>query len=143
MYKSISSIFFVTTICAFFYVYGPTGFRLNSLNKKMQSRSRFFIDCSDQSHDHNALWKWRLVCSFLPVKCIMQNHYYYIWYNHHSLSNHKRGFFFIIIFTIHALLHYHTYHIVQKLIAEYCEFPHSYCLMSRALLFIWVGKGLF
>ena len=36
---------------------------------------KFFYYCYDQSHDHNDLWKWRLVCSFLT--CIMQNRFYY------------------------------------------------------------------
>ena len=30
---------------------------------------KIFYYCYNQSHDHNALWKWRLVCSFLPVSC--------------------------------------------------------------------------
>ena len=34
---------------------------LHAIHSKLQSRSRFFIDCSDQSHD---LWKWRNLCIF-------------------------------------------------------------------------------
>jgi len=34
---------------------------LHTIRNKLQSRSRFFIDCSDQSHD---LWKWRNLCLF-------------------------------------------------------------------------------
>ena len=70
---------------------------LHTVRSKLQSRSRFFLDCSDQSHD---LWKWRNLCLFIfQFTWLLNNHHRYSrvkLYTNRSVF-YSTGFFFLNI----------------------------------------------
>ena len=110
---------------------------LHTIRSKLQSRSRFFIDCSDQSHD---LWKWRNLCLFIfQFTWLLNNHHRYSrvkLYTNRSVL-YSTGFFFLIsLYSLINVLQDTTYKLNTVYISQYMSRSSIIAMTNHMIIMV-------